>query len=181
MWRLLSQAGIFAWPLLGLSALGWVLIFERAVSLQLLRRRALDTALYCRTKGKAGRLRLNGFSGIDVHDSQLERQVETAFTATLERALVPVEILGLIGGIAPLLGFLGTVSGMIGAFGSIADADRVSVRLIAGGISEALLTTAFGLIVAIPCIAADHMFRLSVRRTTHMVEDAVNHQSGSDQ
>ncbi|MFO7810366.1 MAG: MotA/TolQ/ExbB proton channel family protein [Candidatus Delongbacteria bacterium] len=50
---------------------------------------------------------------------------------------------------APMLGFLGTVWGMIGAMDAIAAANDISPSIVAGGISEALLTTAFGLVVAI--------------------------------
>jgi len=50
--------------------------------------------------------------------------------------------------IAPMLGFTGTVAGMISAFDAIAAADDISPAVVAGGISQALLTTAFGLIVA---------------------------------
>ena len=52
--------------------------------------------------------------------------------------------------IAPMLGFLGTVSGMINAFEAIAASDQVSAKLVASGISEALITTASGLVIAIP-------------------------------
>lgn len=69
--------------------------------------------------------------------------IEMAF---LERNLV---WLATVVSLAPMLGFLGTVSGMVGAFDSIAKADDISPALVAGGISEALLTTMFGLIVAI--------------------------------
>ena len=51
--------------------------------------------------------------------------------------------------IAPMLGFLGTVWGMVGAFEEIAAADNISASIVAEGISEALLTTAFGLVVAV--------------------------------
>ena len=51
--------------------------------------------------------------------------------------------------LAPLTGFLGTVSGMIGAFSQIANATDVNAQLVAGGIYEALITTVFGLIIAI--------------------------------
>ncbi len=51
--------------------------------------------------------------------------------------------------IAPMLGFMGTVIGMIGAFNSIEAAGDISPSLVAGGIKQALLTTVFGLIVAI--------------------------------
>jgi len=51
--------------------------------------------------------------------------------------------------IAPMLGFIGTVSGMVGAFNDVAAANDISPAIVASGISEALLTTLFGLIVAV--------------------------------
>ncbi len=70
----------------------------------------------------------------------------------LEFLLKPLEV---ISNIAPLLGLLGTVIGMINAFSKLEDAgSRVDPAILAGGIWEALLTTAFGLIVAIPALAA---------------------------
>lgn len=50
--------------------------------------------------------------------------------------------------IAPMMGFTGTVNGMIGAFDSIAEANQISPAIVASGISEALLTTLFGLVTA---------------------------------
>ena len=50
--------------------------------------------------------------------------------------------------VAPMIGFTGTVVGMIGAFDAIKAANDISPAVVAGGISQALLTTAFGLIVA---------------------------------
>ena len=50
--------------------------------------------------------------------------------------------------IAPMLGFTGTVAGMVNAFDAIAAANDISPAVVAGGISQALLTTAFGLITA---------------------------------
>jgi len=61
-----------------------------------------------------------------------------------------MSILNAVGTVAPLLGFLGTVSGMIGAFQAIASAEQVSAQVVASGIYEALITTEYGLIVAIP-------------------------------
>ena len=60
--------------------------------------------------------------------------------------------LGTIGGLAPLMGLLGTIMGMIRAFDAIARAGAGDPALVANGISEALITTATGLIVAIPTI-----------------------------
>ena len=65
--------------------------------------------------------------------------------AFLERGLV---WLSLFISLAPLLGFTGTVQGMIVAFDSIKEAKNISPEIVAGGISIALLTTLFGLVVA---------------------------------
>ena len=81
-------------------------------------------------------------------------ELETAVATTgaielsfLERGLV---ILATIANVAPLMGFLGTVAGMILAFAAIEEAGTVEPSLVAGGIKVALLTTAAGLIVAVP-------------------------------
>jgi biopolymer transport protein ExbB len=57
-----------------------------------------------------------------------------------------------------MFGFLGTMTGMIGAFNAIAAAGSVEPSLVASGISEALITTAGGLIIAIPIQFANNMF-----------------------
>lgn len=66
-------------------------------------------------------------------------------------------VLSTIGNVAPLLGLLGTIIGMITAFEAIAVAGTGDPQAVAGGISQALVTTAAGLIVAIPTIVA-HRF-----------------------
>jgi len=93
--------------------------------------------------------------GLKLKDHGIER-VEKAFSvagsiqvASLEKGL---NILSALGNIVPMLGFLGTVSGMISAFSDIAAADQVNAKVVAGGIQEALLTSAAGLIVAIPTL-----------------------------
>ena len=79
---------------------------------------------------------------------QVEKSIMNAGTvemAFLERGLI---WLSTITAIAPMLGFTGTVWGMIVAFEAIAQADDISPSIVANGISQALLTTLFGLIVA---------------------------------
>jgi biopolymer transport protein ExbB len=60
--------------------------------------------------------------------------------------------------IAPMLGFTGTVVGMIAAFDAIKAANDISPAVVAGGISQALLTTAFGLIVAMIIQTCQNLF-----------------------
>ncbi len=88
----------------------------------------------------------------------VEKAISTAASiqiASLERGLI---WLATVANIAPLLGFLGTVSGMIHAFEAIAAAEEVSAKLVATGIYEALITTAAGLMVAIPVQTAHNYF-----------------------
>ncbi len=80
--------------------------------------------------------------------------------------------LSVIARTTPLLGLLGTVMGMIRAFMKIEEAaGQVNVSLLAGGIWEALLTTAFGLIVAIPALFAYHIFETKVERYAKLIRD----------
>ena len=74
----------------------------------------------------------------------------------LERFL---NTLGTIASITPLLGLLGTVIGMIKVFNTISTAGTGDAALLAGGISEALITTAAGLVVAIPALMFYRYFR----------------------
>ena len=75
--------------------------------------------------------------------------------------------------LSPLLGLLGTVLGMIEAFRRIQEAGpRVDAALLSGGIWEALLTTAFGLAVAIPAMAAFHLLEGEVDRLRTAMKDA---------
>ena len=97
---------------------------------------------------------------------ELVIQTEGAARAYLGKNLA---ILNTIGNISPLLGLLGTIMGMIIAFESIATAGAGDPKVVAGGISQALVTTASGLIVAIPTIV---LYRYLARKADHLLEDA---------
>ncbi len=81
-----------------------------------------------------------------------------------------IDIIGLIAAMAPMLGLLGTTMGMIGAFNSIGSLEGAArSRELAGYMSLALVTTAEGLAVAIPCTAAYSLLR---RRMDQIIGDA---------
>ncbi|NRA40359.1 MAG: MotA/TolQ/ExbB proton channel family protein [Planctomycetes bacterium] len=81
----------------------------------------------------------------------------------------------LIATISPLLGLLGTVSGMIAAFDVVAVAGSLGdASLLAGGISHALITTAAGLIVAVPAIAFFNLFKVLTNKISFSLETEVN-------
>lgn len=117
----------------------------------------------------AGLLRLH--RGIDNVEKAIENAgaVEMAF---LERGLV---WLSTVANLAPMFGFLGTVSGMIHAFQAIKEAGDVEPTLVAGGISEALITTAAGLIVGIPIQFCYNFF---ASRIDKIIADMQEHTAG---
>jgi biopolymer transport protein ExbB len=82
----------------------------------------------------------------DVIKEKIE-EVGRREAASLERY---INVIGTIAGVSPLLGLLGTVSGMIKSFNIISMQGVADPASLAGGISEALITTAAGLVVAIP-------------------------------
>ncbi len=82
-----------------------------------------------------------------------------------------LRVLSTIGNIAPMLGFLGTVLGMINAFSTIARVGTGRPELIATGISEALITTAAGLIVGIPSILAYNFLKNKLDKLASEMEE----------
>jgi len=158
---------MFMWPLLLCSIIGLAAIIERFITLrraainargliagvvEKLRTSGIEGAIETcrRTRGPVAAILHSGLAQADRGPAAVEKAIETAGrieVAFLQRGLI---ILASVANIAPLLGFLGTVSGMIHAFEAIAAADQVTARLVASGISEALITTEAGLSIAIP-------------------------------
>ena len=80
-------------------------------------------------------------------------------TTELEKGM---SLLGTVVNAAPQLGLLGTVTGMIAAFSALTRNGTSTAKIVAGGISEALYTTAFGLIVAIPALVFYNYFNRQI-------------------
>ena len=109
-------------------------------------------------------------------DAEISR-VGTAEIRNLEGFLRGLEV---IANLSPLLGLLGTVMGMIGAFAQLEGAGtKVDPALLAGGIWEALLTTAFGLSVAIPALAAYYVLEGQVDNVRANMKDAATRVLGA--
>ena len=101
---------------------------------------------------------------------EVERAIEV--TGSHEAGVLEANLrfLGAISNIAPMLGFLGTVTGLITAFNVIAVQGTGDPKLMADGVSEALITTEFGLFVGIPALGAYHYLRGKVDRLLHEME-----------
>jgi biopolymer transport protein ExbB len=110
----------------------------------------------------------------DVTEAETREEVERITTAEIGALRAHLGLLELIGSLAPLLGLLGTVLGMITAFQAMEAAGRnVDPSVLSGGIWAALLTTAAGLIVAIPVVAIANWFDRTISQIAWRMEDAV--------
>jgi biopolymer transport protein ExbB len=174
--------GVFMWPLLLFSVAVVAISLERAVYLGYhnLRMDDLKTVLMgCIREGDLSRAReylsplvqqrmgarilLTLIDCGNLGEHRMERAVETQALSCINSLESGLSFLTALGSISPLTGFLGTVSGMIGAFRSIAEAAEVNAQIVANGIYEALITTVFGLIVAIIAMICHSIF-------THVVD-----------
>lgn len=162
-WRLLEFARAGGWvmiPVAATSMLMWTLIGERLLTFRRLTNHdmAIQDAVHA-VQGAPANHFGNGIRATLVRnfvrmrtgdpnlDRRLLRECAMFVRPALDRNLAVIAVLG---SIAPLLGLLGTVSGMITTFTVIASVGTGDARPLAGGISEALVATEAGLLVAIP-------------------------------
>ncbi|MDR1178503.1 MAG: MotA/TolQ/ExbB proton channel family protein [Spirochaetaceae bacterium] len=181
--ELFRLGGIFMWPLLFFSVATVAIVCERAAYLLYhnLRMDDLEEKLKIYIEeGSLGEAEawLSGLSGRRMGARVLLVMVRRAsLSADLMEKAVEAEALGCVnslengfnfltalGSLSPLTGFLGTVSGMIAAFKSIAEASEVNARIVANGIYEALITTVFGLVIAITAMVFHSVFSHVVDR-----------------
>ena len=99
-----------------------------------------------------------GLLKADRKDQEIERAMEEKILNEMPKVKARVNLLTLFANIATLLGLLGTILGLITAFQSVSSAsDALKQEMLARGISMAMLTTAGGLMVAIPCLAGYYL------------------------
>lgn len=169
---LVNKGGLLIWPILLCSIIGTTIFFERLLRYRrFLKRRGNHDALYQLIHDgdfdKAQELMRKSnpdmpaakrimLEALNVDEPDRET-VEMVLLHGVERETTALSrylsLLGVLGGTAPLLGLLGTVLGMIKAFMVVESmGGSVNASVLAGGIWEAMLTTAFGLLVAIPLL-----------------------------
>ena len=191
MWNYVERGGPVMWPLLALSILGLTVMIWRWWAL-----RQATSGVPALMKALRGAL-MNGdiaqaVAVCDRHPGPVativkagliraarpKEEVELALQdasahelALLERGL---PVLATVAMVAPLLGFLGTVTGMINSFEALASVGLNNPAAVAKGISEALITTAAGLIIAIPVQMAYNYFVTNVNGLVRNMESAAN-------
>ena len=188
---LFKMGGVFMWPLLAFSIAVVAISLERAIYLAWHNLRVDDlgrkvsrfadegnyaaaveylSGLSKRRMGARILLALVKRSGPGFSEHRAERAVETEAMTCVNSLENGFNFLTALGSLSPLTGFLGTVSGMIGAFKSIAEATEVNAQIVANGIYEALITTVFGLIIAIIAMIAHSVFSHIVDKFAASVE-----------
>ncbi len=169
------QGGGFMWPILIALLFGLAIIGERAYSLinsssdtdqffedvkNIYNDSGKEQAIeFCENSpGPVASIFYAGLSKMQKSKEEIEKAVQNA--GGLEMAFLEKNMIWInsVITIAPMLGFTGTVVGMIKAFEDIKMANDISPAVVAGGISQALLTTAFGLIVAMIMQVAQNFF-----------------------
>lgn len=163
------------WPLLGCSVLGLIFIIERAIAYRRIQGDTADIFSKTRECLLGGDLR----SSVEVCESfdhpvattlksgllrfgksgdEIEKAMESVALHEVSKLEKGLWIMATVANVAPLVGFLGTVSGMITSFEALAEVGLGNPQAVAGGISEALISTATGLAVALPVQAAYNYF-----------------------
>ena len=179
----ISAGGAVMLPLLLLSALMWMLVVERMVFFHRLEFRDISSAdlLQCCRSQCSVKLSRYGLRSRLGDFVQSRRSVANLTPRVLDeyylRHVAPIErnidAINTLAMVCPLLGLLGTVSGMITTFDVIALFGTGNSRALAGGISEALVTTQGGLLVSIPGMFAGAVLSLRARRMRGRLEEAV--------
>ena len=168
--KLFDDGGPLIWVLLALLLWGLYIIVvkshelrrDRVISPQvvqdveklLLENRLPDATAFCKQNAvPMTRVILAGIYHFDRSESELKDILEEAGRQEVPVIRRNLTALGTIAGVAPLFGLLGTVLGMIEVFSTLSQGTGIDASDLAGGISQALITTACGLVVAIPTLA----------------------------
>tara|TARA_B110000438_G_C15754246_1_gene624371 strand:+ start:169 stop:783 length:615 start_codon:yes stop_codon:yes gene_type:complete len=166
MVQLFIDGGGFMWPILFIFIIGFVFVGERLYHLlkglaskEAFAQKISDTIASSGVKaaktecegaiGPVANLCYNALERAHLGEEAAEKSLEQSGAIEMAALEKNMTWISLCIATAPMLGFLGTVWGMIQAFNDIKMANDISPAVVAGGISVALLTTAFGLVVAV--------------------------------
>ena len=183
------KGGPVMWPLLGCSLVALAVIIERmlfwvraarrsmrgtapvAQVLDLSRSRDFDKAVELaeRTADSVARVLA---AGLRQRGAGLGDHLAVAADNELASMRRGMAVLDTIVTVAPLLGILGTVTGIIGAFNMLGGSEIQDPKAVVGGLAEALITTAAGLVIAIGTVIPFNLFRARIGQETKRIESA---------
>jgi len=190
---LVTKGGVIMLPILLCSVIAVAIILERlmyfnkrkedpealykAVREALRKKNAAKALEVCRqSRGPVAKVLETGVRNGNASKAQLEETMSMAGQEEMQNMERNIKGLEVIAAVSPLLGLLGTVIGMVQAFNQVAEFEgQINPSLLAGGIWEALLTTAAGLAVAIPTLIMMHFFDKRIDRKGFDMERATHY------
>jgi biopolymer transport protein ExbB len=189
--EVLNSGGWMMYVILGVSVIAFAITVDRVITLfirsklnvpnfmgQVIRSvesrdysRAIETC-NIRTKHPLPKIVKAGLSKSNRREKEIERAMEEEMLRALPGIQRGIGFLGLLGNTATLLGLLGTIFGLITAFSGVSAASAAArQKVLAEGISIAMYTTAFGLIVAVPILFAHQLIAGRVERLIIQLEE----------
>ena len=190
--ELMDKGGPLMWAILACSIIALAIVLDRSLFflrirlhftsflgelVSLLSRRRFEHALELARKSRSPSaiIARSYLENLDIKPALREDILSRVGSQQVERVGARLRTLGSIAHIAPLLGLFGTVLGMIRAFRVIEELKgQADAAALAGGIWEALITTAAGLVVAIPALLAYHAFEALTDRTSSRMSQVVS-------
>ncbi|MDJ0764038.1 MAG: MotA/TolQ/ExbB proton channel family protein [Myxococcota bacterium] len=191
---LLSRGGWMMWVILGISIIALAITIDRVFVLYL--RSSLNVSgflkkvislIETRNYSKAietcnistlhplPRVLKAGIAKSNRREKEIERAMETEMLRAIPKVQRGVGFLGLLGNSATLLGLLGTIFGLIRAFSGVSAASAAArQQVLAEGISMAMYTTAFGLIVAVPILFAHQLLTGRMDKILIQIEEGAS-------
>lgn len=192
LFDIFNQGGFWMYPLLFFSLLALTFIVERFIALQrakinvneflsrvrkalLVNRNVKEAIKVCEQyQGPVASVMKAGLLRYGHRREDIEKTIENAGLYELDRLERGMNVLATVANVAPMLGFLGTVWGMIKSFAALAEKGLSDPSAVAYGISEALITTATGLVIAIPAQLAYNWYTGKINRFVRDIETATN-------
>lgn len=188
MFELFRAGGPLMWIILLCSLVAMTIIFERLLTLRTkqvapdnLRKQIIDLVDsgsvtsdkidVVRSHSPLGAVFAAGLSNLKYGPEAMREALEEQGKQTVHRLGRYLNTLGTIASITPLIGLLGTVIGMIKVFTAITVSGVGDPTVLSGGISEALITTAAGLSVGIPCLMFYRHFRGRISELAVLLEE----------
>nr|WP_315043701.1 MotA/TolQ/ExbB proton channel family protein [uncultured Moraxella sp.] len=177
MWELVSAGGWLMAPIILCSVLMLIIIIERGIKLRfsevapsqlreqlvvhLLERHDIEREKLVNVKNNSplGDILATGLLNRQHGIDSMRMHMENRASVQIHKLEKNINMLGTIGAIAPLLGLLGTVLGIITSFLAVTDGSMQDPAMLAAGVSQALITTAGGMFVAIPAVIAYRFFQ----------------------
>jgi biopolymer transport protein ExbB len=191
-WDYMEKGGPVMWPILIFSIIGFAFMIERFFALRKARinvneflakvRKALmvnrsmrDAVKICEQyQGPVASVMKAGLLKYGQPKEDVEKTIENAAMYEMGRLERGLAVIATAANIEPLLGFLGTVTGMINSFDALAKQGLSNPAAVAAGISQALITTAAGLAIAIPMQLGYNYFTTRINKFVRDIETSAN-------